>query len=226
MRWLDYLPQGLSLSFSLSLSLSPPLSTTLSPSHLSLSLESGARIPRRAPAGASAGGAGRNRIGSSLPPPHGSAAVLRRLPSTPLLSSPTAPSFHPLPSPPPQAWRRRRSRASTGRAGPGRAGLDFLHSLQRRRSCIARRRRRRASTVALACAVPRARRSRTRAAGGARGRRSAKLIKVYTWFAHWCAGARKGLLTVHIQFANNGEKFTLLTKSLHQRLRNSIKSLH
>jgi hypothetical protein len=64
----------------------------------------------------------------------------------------------------------------------------------------------------LCCALPRARRSRTRAAGGARGRGSAKLIKVYIWFAHWCAGARKGLLTVHIQFANNGEKFALLPK--------------
>jgi hypothetical protein len=52
------------------------------------------------------------------------------------------------------------------------------------------------------------------AAGGARGCRSTKLIKVYTWFAHWCAGARKGFLTVHIQFANNGEKFTLLTKKV------------
>jgi hypothetical protein len=50
------------------------------------------------------------------------------------------------------------------------------------------------------------------AARAARGRRSAKLIKVYIWFAHWCVGARKGLLTVHIQFANIGEKFALLPK--------------
>jgi hypothetical protein len=68
------------------------------------------------------------------------------------------------------------------------------------------------AAAALSCALPRARRSRTRAAGGARGRRSTKLIKVYTWFAHWCARARKELLTVQIQFANNGEKFALLPK--------------
>ena len=81
----------------------------------------------------------------------------------------------------------------------------------------------RASTAALACAVPRARRSRTRAAGGARGRRSAKLIKVYTWFAHWCAGAQKSFLTIHLQFANNGERFALLTKRFTSEVTNQQK---
>ncbi len=41
-------------------------------------------------------------------------------------------------------------------------------------------------------------RNGTRAAGGPRGRRPAKLIKVYTWFAHWCAGSRKSFIKVHL----------------------------
>jgi type VI secretion system secreted protein Hcp len=76
--------------------------------------------------------------------------------------------------------RRRRSRASTGRdgtgrAGPGRAGFSALIATSPLLHCQAasppaRRRRRRhcrrAWTAALSCALPRARRSRTRAAGG------------------------------------------------------------
>ena len=152
----------------------------------------------------------------ALPPTPSPPIPLGIPPLTPLLSSPTAPSFHPLPSPPPPARRRRRSRASTDRDGPGRAGAARPTWI----SCtncnvvaaalpggVAAGRR--ASTAALACAVPRARRSRTRAAGGARGGRSAKLIKVYTWFTHWFAGAKKGFLTVYLQFTNNGKRFAL-----------------
>ena len=155
----------------------------------------------------------------ALPPTPSPPIPLGIPPLTPLLSAHAAPSFHPLPSPPPPARRRRRSRASTDRDGPGRAGAARPTWI----SCTncnvvaaalpggvaAGAAGRRASTAALACAVPRARRSRTRAAGGARGGRSAKLIKVYTRFTRWFAGAKKGFLTVYLQFTNNGERFAL-----------------
>ena len=61
--------------------------------------------------------------------------------------------------------------------------------------------RRKARAVPLrrtARAVPLRRKRNGTRAGGPRGRRPAKLIKVYTWFAHWYAGSRKSLIKVHL----------------------------
>jgi hypothetical protein len=78
-------------------------------------------------------------------------------------------------------------------------------------------------TATAACAVHR--RAVRGGAGPARqaARRAAKLIKVYTWFAHWCAGVEKVFSKFTCQFAFDGEKFTLLSKNLHQKLRISKK---
>ena len=163
---------------------------------------------------------------------HCSAAVLRTTPHPFPAHPPWHPPSHPsslfpysplLPSAPNATAAGAAAASQPGldgpvRAGPGRAGPGWIFCTNCNvvaraaalpggvAACAAGRR---ASTAALACAVPRARRSRTRAAGGARGGRSAKLIKVYTWFTHWCAGAKKGFLTVYLQFTNNGERFAL-----------------
>ena len=126
--------------------------------------------------------------------------------------TPTPLSFHPLPSPLPPAPARRRhgSRPSTGRLC--RAGPDFLHSSQHSRRCIAKRRRRRFGggggggggggprlRPCLCNPAPcRARKCPRGRRRGSRGRRPAKLIKVYTWFAHWCAAGKKCLLKVRL----------------------------
>ena len=45
-------------------------------------------------------------------------------------------------------------------------------------------------------------------AGAARAKRN----KVYTWFAHWCAGGRKVCSKFTCQYANEERKFTLMQK--------------
>jgi hypothetical protein len=129
---------------------------------------------REPPGGRGRRGRGRGRGATSPPTPYPH--------SPPLISSPPAP-----PSTNPLHHRRRRgggvaagplvvrrrSRASSGPAGPGRAGFCS----QRCRSCI---------TTRTGGAVDGPRMLPGRAVRGgaepARGRRPAKQIKVYTWF--------------------------------------------
>jgi hypothetical protein len=59
-------------------------------------------------------------------------------------------------------------------------------------------------------AVPLRRKRNGTRAGGPRGRRPAKPIKVYTWFAHWCAGGRKVCSKFTCQYAKEESKFTLM----------------
>ncbi len=70
-----------------------------------------------------------------------------------------------------------------------------------------------------ACAVPRrARRSGTRSAGGTRGRRGpADLIKVYTWFAHWCAADKQSLLKVQLSVCKRWKKVYMAAKKVYIR---------
>jgi hypothetical protein len=132
------------------------------------------------------------------------------------------------PSPPARRRRRTGIRDSTGPGPvvPGPAGpeLEFLllfATSPQACSRIDKRRRRWRGGGAATAAGPRlgspsgsggspclARpgRSGIRAAGGARGRGFAKLIKVYTWFAHWCAGGRKKKERKGLSFISNRQR--------------------
>jgi hypothetical protein len=140
---------------------------------------------------------------------HGSAAACRNAPPP----RPPHPPFHPSalissqpqPSTPIAIAFGAAAASQPGLDGPGRAGPDRAGISATLRNVAA------AALPSGVAAGPRlrpcrlcspspcrARRSETSAAGGARGRRSAKLIKVYTWFAQSCAGGRKKILKVYL----------------------------
>jgi hypothetical protein len=163
---------------------------------------------------------------------YGSAAACRNVPSPP---SPHPPiplpplSSHPLPTPAlhPHRHRRRRGggvatgprRARSCLAGLGRAGISAtLHNVAAAASPSGVAAGPRLRPCRLCSPSPcRARRSRTSAAGGASGRRSAKLIKVYTWLAQWCAGGRKKILKVYLSVCQRREKVYVDVKKVYTR---------
>ncbi len=54
-------------------------------------------------------------------------------------------------------------------------------------------------------------------AGAARGRRTAILSKVYTWFANWCAGGRKSLLKVYLSVCKRWKTVYIVAKKVYIR---------
>jgi hypothetical protein len=119
----------------------------------------------------------------------------------------------------------------SGPAGLGRAGPEFLllyatsPQLHRRAASLPAASPQGLDCV-LACAAPR--RAVRWGADPARAP-PRKLIKVYTWCAHWCAGGRQSFLKIYLSVTVSVQMMETVCivakKSLHHRLRNSKKKL-